>query len=363
MNSKTATARIIAFYLPQFHPIPENDLWWGKGFTEWANVGKAKKLYPGHYQPHIPGELGYYDLRVPETRQAQADLGREYGIEGFCWWHYWFGNGKELLERPFKEVLASGEPDFPFCLGWANESWKGFWHGVQGRQVLIEQTYPGEQDYIEHFNSVLPAFKDKRYITVDGKPLFMIYRPLNNREQILLFMKVWKELASKNGLKGIYFVAQTYDQANELDSLREMGFDSVNIVRMYDFEKKEPSAKHIGKLFHKIFRWPTVVPYKTASKWFIDRQTDSMADINPTLIPNWDHSPRTGKKAFILDNSTPEYFRAHLKEALEAVKDKPKEHRLVFVKSWNEWAEGNYLEPDLKFGREYLEVLKEELCK
>ena len=167
-------ARVIAFYLPQFHPIPENDEWWMKGFTEWTNVGKARSLFPGHYQPKVPADLGYYDLRVPETRQAQADMAREYGIEGFCYWHYWFGNGKRLLERPFNEVLASGKPDFPFCLAWANESWKGFFHGVKTKQALITQLYPGEDDYIAHFETVLPAFKDPRYITVDDKPVFMI---------------------------------------------------------------------------------------------------------------------------------------------------------------------------------------------
>ena len=151
--------RVIALYLPQFHPIPENDKWWGKGFTEWMNVGKARSLFRGHYQPRVPADLGYYDLRLSEAREAQAEMAKSYGIEGFCYWHYWFGNGKRLLERPFQEVLSSGKPDFPFCLAWANESWKGFFHGVNGREVLIEQEYPSEQDCIDHFYSVLSAFK------------------------------------------------------------------------------------------------------------------------------------------------------------------------------------------------------------
>lgn len=151
----TKKARVIALYLPQFHPIPENDAWWGKGFTEWTNVAKAKPLFKGHYQPHIPADLGFYDLRLPEVREAQAELAREAGIEGFCYWHYWFGNGRRLLERPFNEVLESGKPDFPFCLAWANHSWssnswkKGF--ALQKNTLLLEQTYPGEQDYIDHF--------------------------------------------------------------------------------------------------------------------------------------------------------------------------------------------------------------------
>ena len=154
-------ARIIAFYLPQYHPIPENDAWWGKGFTEWTNVGKAKPLYRGHYQPRVPADLGYYDLRVPETRQAQADMARSYGVEGFMYWHYWFGGGKRLLERPFNEVLASGEPDFPFALAWANETWKGFAHGLTNRNTLIEQRYLGEQDYIER-NQLITTFLQLR---------------------------------------------------------------------------------------------------------------------------------------------------------------------------------------------------------
>ena len=175
----TMKARIIAYYLPQFHPIPENDEVWGKGFTEWTNVAKAKPLFRGHYQPRIPADLGFYDLRLPEVREQQAELARDAGVEGFCYWHYWFGNGKMLLERPFEEVLKSGKPDFPFCLCWANHSWttktwkKG--HGSSSRTMIAEQLYPGEEDDIAHFNYCLPAFKDPRYITVEGKPLFGVF--------------------------------------------------------------------------------------------------------------------------------------------------------------------------------------------
>ena len=168
--------RVIAFYLPQFHPIPENDLWWGPGFTEWTNVARARRFYPGHYQPRLPGELGFYDLRLPETREAQAVLAADYGLSAFCYWHYWFGGGRRLLERPFDEVLQSGSPDFPFCLGWANQTWSGIWHGAPSR-MLIEQTYPGESDYRAHFETVLPAFKDPRYVRIDGRPLFSCTTP------------------------------------------------------------------------------------------------------------------------------------------------------------------------------------------
>ena len=165
-------ARAIAFYLPQYHPIKENDEYWGKGFTEWTNVVKSKPLFKEHQQPKLPADLGLYDLRVPEVRKQQADMARAYGIEAFCYWHYWFGNKKRVLERIFEEVLESGEPDFPFCLGWANESWSGKWHGMDD-DIMLEQSYPSTADMVDHFYTLLPAFRDKRYFTVDGKPLFL----------------------------------------------------------------------------------------------------------------------------------------------------------------------------------------------
>src|SRR5688572_6814364 len=230
--------RIIAAYLPQFHPIPENDLWWGKGFTEWTNVGKAKPLFHGHYQPRVPADLGYYDLRLPEVRQQQADLAREYGIEGFCYWHYWFGNGKRLLERPFNEVVASGKPDFPFCLSWANHSWQDKQFSKEGTErMLIEQKYGGEEDYLQHFYALLPAFQDKRYIRVDDKPLFQIYVPLKFPD-VDKFITCWQNEARKNGLKGFHFVGHTHLEA-DYEPIIKKGFDAINIVRMYHFHKHQ----------------------------------------------------------------------------------------------------------------------------
>ena len=242
-------ARIIAFYLPQYHPIPENDAWWGKGFTEWTNVGKAKPLYRGHYQPRVPADLGYYDLRVPETRQAQADMARSYGVEGFMYWHYWFGGGKRLLERPFNEVLASGEPDFPFALAWANETWKGFAHGLTNRNTLIEQRYLGEQDYIDHFHAVLPAFRDRRYITVDGKPLFMVYKPLQHPD-MQAFVELWQRLARENGLPGIYFVGQAFIE--DCKSVLSLGLDAVNTNRLLDCVRLGPCLVKSGGGYRSI---------------------------------------------------------------------------------------------------------------
>ena len=205
-------ARVIAFYLPQYHPIPENDKYWGKGFTEWNNVAKAKPLFRGHDQPRIPADLGFYDLRLPEIREQQAELAREAGVEGFCYWHYWMGGGKELLERPFNEVVDSGKPDFPFCLGWANHTWSTrTWNSHKGREggeVIAEQTYPGVEDYTDHFNKYLKAFKDKRYIKVEGKLLFVVFSP-RHFDDFKTFKACWNRLATENGLEGFYFVGIT----------------------------------------------------------------------------------------------------------------------------------------------------------
>ena len=171
-------ARIIANYLPQFHPVPENDKYWGPGFTEWTNVAKARPLFRGHYQPRIPADLGFYDLRLPEIREQQAQMAREAGVEGFCYWHYWFGNGRQVLQRIFNEVVESGKPDFPFCLAWANHDWDtGSWLKGIKKEVIFQQLYLGKEDHILHFKTLLPAFRDHRYIKVDGKLLFIIYDP------------------------------------------------------------------------------------------------------------------------------------------------------------------------------------------
>src|SRR5262249_40463195 len=217
--------RLIAFYLPQFHPIPQNDKWWGPGFTEWTNVGKAKPLFRGHYQPRLPADLGFYDLRLPETRAAQAALARDANLAGFCYWHYWFA-GERLLERPLNEVVQSGEPDFPFCLGWANQTWTGIWHGAPQR-ILIEQTYPGPADHERHFYALLPAFQDKRHIRVGDKPLFLIYDP-RRLPAATEFMTQWQGLAQKNGLPGIHFVAHLGRHDPTWDAW-QVGFDALTI--------------------------------------------------------------------------------------------------------------------------------------
>ena len=369
-RGKTPRARIIAFYLPQYHPIPENDRWWGKGFTEWTNVAKATPMFSGHYQPRVPADLGFYDLRIPEVRMAQAEMAHEYGIEGFCYWHYWFA-GKRLLERPFAEVLKSGEPKFSFCLAWANQSWTGIWHGAPDR-MLIEQTYPGIQDYEAHFYELLDSFTDERYIKIDGKPVFVVYKPIELPEP-KVFTDIWRELAIKSGLPGLYFIGNVADplwmpkdngfDASVLDSIPIMCRKINTLHNGYlSYSKlifKRNLIRSLKRLPFKIFQKPTIYLYQNAIRaLFIDQET--AFEEFPCVIPNWDNTPRSGKNGLVFHNSSPELFRTHLKEAIARVLHKNPEKRIVFIKSWNEWAEGNYLEPDLKFGRAYLKVIKEE---
>ncbi len=354
----TKLCRAIAHYLPQYHPIPENDEWWGKGFTEWTNTANAKPLFPGHYQPHVPADLGFYDLRVPETRNAQAEMARDYGIEGFCYYHYWFA-GKRLLERPFNEVLRSGEPDFPFCLCWANETWSGKWHGYP-KKILIEQAYPGKGDEEKHFYTILPAFTDHRYITVDDKPVFLVYKP-----HLVPYPKKmtdhWRELASKEGLKGLYLIGMA--DAGWIPE--HHGFDAATIKKPL-----HPAALGEMRYTRKLRRVPRQVlnypldiySYRKILPHLLIPEAIKY-NIHPHVIPNWDNTPRCGLKGVVFHGSTPELFREHVKTTVRQILDKPIEHRLMFIKSWNEWAEGNHLEPDLRFGRAYLEALKHEIIR
>ncbi len=347
-------ARGIAFYLPQFHPIPENDEWWGKGFTEWTNTAKARPRFPGHYQPHIPGELGYYDLRLPDTRAAQAAMARAYGIEAFCYYHYWFG-GRRILERPFQEVLDSGEPDLPFCLCWANESWTGIWHGLSNR-TLIEQTYPGDDDHRRHFDFLMRAFSDPRHVRVDGKPLFLVYKPrrLPDGPRVT---DLWRSLAMAAGLEGLHLVG--VDDDAEWPH-REFGFDGSVQPRLPLREAWAPWTDPGRKIWYKLRTAagvPTVRDYRRGLAGLIAPRPDGR-EAYPCVIPNWDNSPRSGARGLVLQNSRPEYFGEQVAAAVRQLDGLPAEHRLLFVKSWNEWAEGNHLEPDQRWGRAYLEAFR-----
>lgn len=357
--------QIIAYYLPQYHPTARNNEWWGKGFTEWTNVGKAKKLYPGHYQPKVPSELGYYDLRLQESRQAQADLAKEAGITGFCYYHYWFEDGFEELERPFNEVVALKEPDFPFCLCWANESWYSkFWNndGSVEKKLLAEQKYLGEEDNRKHFFSLLNAFRDPRYIKIDGRLLFVIYQPLSFKGY-KDFKNQWNELAKQNGLPGFFFVGQTL-QLNKIDEILEIGFDAVNhchrLDNYFQYNRSSVFITRTINALRKIFKLPFIIPYRKAIKNSVFKE-DYLETVFPTMMPNWDHTPRSGYGGTVLHNATPDLFEKHASKVLATVLNK--QNKVVFLKSWNEWGEGNYMEPDLKYGRGFINALKNAIME
>jgi lipopolysaccharide biosynthesis protein len=362
-NARLDVVRLIAYYLPQFHPIPENDLWWGKGFTEWTNVAQARPLFPGHYQPHIPADLGFYDLRLPETRQAQADLAREYGIHGFCYYHYWLG-GKRLLERPFEEVLASGQPDFPFCLCWANESWTRVWDGANDEH-LARQTY-SEADDREHTRWLLRAFRDPRYIRVEGKLLFLIYRAADLPAP-LRTTSLWRAEARRAGLGELLLCRVESNFASERGDPAALGFDAAVEFQPDLFRLGTPMRR--GRLWRGLRRLRLssgdydhnhVFDYAAVAQHMLSKPEPPYRRF-PCVTPMWDHSPRRPGGAFILAHSTPAAYEDWLRTVVQR-QAQSKREGLVFINAWNEWAEGAHLEPDLRHGRAYLEATRRALA-
>jgi lipopolysaccharide biosynthesis protein len=364
--------RTIAIYLPQFHPIPENDLWWGKGFTEWRNVVKAKPRFEGHYQPHLPADLGFYDLRLAETRQAQVDLAKKYGVYGFCYYHYWF-NGRRILERPFTEVFESGKPDFPFMLCWANENWTRIWDGGEG-SVLLEQKYSPEDD-LKHINALIPYFKDERYIKIEGRPVFCIYKD-SAFPDIQSTLQVFKGECAKHGIN-LYVCRFERARGTKADNPHGLGFDAA-----IDFQPLSRSYKDYRKSKKTTFKYLRYDKYLDFLKRKILKrkvERDSIIDLSefvdfdikrqypnyklfPGVSPGWDNSSRrVGRKATIFKNGTPEVFRKWIRNKLTHFTPYSREENFLFVNAWNEWAEGNHLEPCEKYGLAYLEILREEL--
>lgn len=349
--------RFIAFYLPQFHPIPENNEWWGPGFTEWFNVSRAKPLFSGHHQPHIPGDLGFYDLRLPEARLAQASLAADSGIEGFCYWHYWL-NGQRLLQRPFNEVLDTGEPDFPFCLAWANETWSKRWLGEE-KSILMQQTY-SEEDDVNHAQWLLRAFADSRYIHVQGKPLFLVYRPLDLPEPQAT-TDLFRRTCVFNGLPEPYLVG--IDAHSPQFDFRKVGFDSSmkfapQLGFLPDFLDDGLSLSKLRRNWALgIFNAKLKIYDVTVARRLMTQSGNNFPNY-PCVFVGWDNTPRRGDNGIIILNSNPIEFEIALVEAVQNILQKSYEDRLIFINAWNEWAEGNYLEPDLRYGRGYLDALK-----
>jgi 2-polyprenyl-3-methyl-5-hydroxy-6-metoxy-1,4-benzoquinol methylase len=342
------TPKALAFYLPQYHPIPENDEWWGKGFTEWSSVAKAKPLFPGHYQPHVPSELGYYDLRLPEVRAEQAELAREHGIHGFVYYHYWF-NGRRLLERPFEEVLASGEPDFPFALCWANEEWTRNWDAQTGT-VLMPQEF-SEEDDRNHIAYLLTAFEDDRYIKVDGKPMMLVYRPQQLPDPKRTFA-IWREEVKKAGFPGLYLV-YVESWGPPPGGPRAFGMDaSTGFMPVTGDQVFDPVD---GARGHR------VIDYRSSIDKQMRRRQPKSYRRFPSVMVSWDNTPRRQRGATIFADATPEMYRYWLDWTVTTVAEVPEEENYVFIVAWNEWAEGNHLEPDERYGRAWLEATRDVL--
>jgi hypothetical protein len=345
-GTEVSHPKVLAFYLPQFHPIPENDEWWEAGFTEWTNVARATPLFPGHYQPHLPAELGYYDLRVPEVRQQQADLARQFGISGFVYYHYWF-HGRRLLERPFDEVLRSGHPDFPFALCWANEEWTRNWDALSGN-VLVEQRFSQPDDLV-HIRWLIQAFADDRYIKIDGRPLMLIYRsdllPDPKRTTDL-----WRTESQAAGYPDIY-LAMVESRRNN-DDPRPMGFDASVGFRSDAFERLTAPLD--------AYRDNSILDYEATVDAALHRPTTPWKRF-PGVMVGWDNTARRQRGAVIFHGGTPGAYERWLRGTIESVSDVRDEENLIFVTAWNEWAEGNHLEPDRRYGRSYLEATRRAL--
>jgi len=351
--------RLIAFNLPQFHPIPENDKWWGQGFTEWRNVVTARSYFPGHDQPRIPTDLGFYDLRLPEARTAQASLASNYGIYGFCYWHYWF-HGQRLLERPVNEIISSGEPDFPFCLAWANESWSRSWLG-EDKQILIKQSYSHDDD-ISHAQWLAEAFSDSRYIRVHDRPLLLIYRPTSLPDSQKTTDTIRKEV-TRLGLPNPFLVGINA-HALHLD-MRSLGFDLTEhhepqlgvlpgVFSEAGFKKriKNKISRALGRPAH-IFKY-------TEARDLMDRIKPDYPHL-PCFFVGWDNTPRRGKAAIVITDEWPECIGKSLRALIKETATKHPEEQIIFINAWNEWAEGMYLEPDQTFGRKRLEMIRESI--
>lgn len=356
MNSKL---RAIAFVLPQYHPIPENDTWWGKGFTEWTNVTKATPLYKGHYQPHLPTDLGFYDLRLPLARQAQADIAKEHGIFGFCYYHYWF-NGKRLLHEPLDGMLQQKELNMPFMFCWANENWTRRWDGKES-EILIKQDYSFEDDK-KHMRWLCEqVFSDKRYIRIDDRPVFMVYRH-NLFPDIKKTVELWRDIAvNEYNYKGLYLlITESFrDETNP----KEIGFDATAEFSPHRVIKNKLKTSSKKSLFDKLaknkknnhpidFR-----DFKLGVMQAIDREIPKYKFYR-SVTPAWDNTARRNKKGTIAKGSSPELYQHWLKTVAEKFEPYSKDENLIFINAMNEWAEGNHLEPCVKYGKAYLEATK-----
>ena len=353
----------IAIYLPQFHPIPENDEWWGKGFTEWTNVTKAQPRFEGHYQPHLPSDLGFYDLRLEEARLAQEELAKNFGIYGFCYYHYWF-NGKRMLYEPLDRKLKNPKEDLPFMMCWANENWTRTWDGLD-KEILLKQEY-GFDDDLKHIEYLIPYFKDERYIKVKGKPIFIIYKP-NLFPDIEKTISIWRMAVKDAGFSDLY-IGFAQNEGNEFMP-HINGFD-------FAFQFQPNSNCPAGTAYPRTFFQKVMRKIKKELgikvkelNYFIDyssymgKQMRSLykEDVYPGITPMWDNSARRKDNNLILYDSTPEKYKTWLYFIKENYNWESVPENFLFINAWNEWAEGNHLEPCQKWGTKYLEATQEVL--
>ena len=337
--------KVIAFFLTQFHPTPENDRWWGKGFTEWTNVTKAEPLFEGHYQPHLPADLGFYDLRLREVRHEQIALARQYGVDGFCYHYYWF-SGTRILNRPLDEMLHDPESSMPFCLCWANENWTRRWDGAD-RDLLIAQKHLPTDD-LDFIGSLIPFFRDPRYIRLNGAPFFIVYQPQSLPDPLRTVTR-WREYCERIGIGTIHICAAL---TNDNEDYAQLGFDSG-----VQFPPHNCQCENANDLvdFYSPFHG-RVVEYERFAASYLDR-TYPNANVFRTVSPSWDQTARVGSRAFMLLNGTPSNYEYWLSESIRrTIQGFPGEERMVFVNAWNEWAEGCHLEPDRRFQRQFLEA-------
>lgn len=344
--------KIIAFNLPQYHPIPENDQWWGAGFTEWRNVAKARPLFPGHRQPILPGELGFYDMRLDETQERQGELAAWGGIDAFCYYHYWFA-GRLLLERPLELLLRRATPKLPFCLCWANHSWTNHWAGFSD-DILVEQTYPGVEDHRAHYQYLRRFFDDPRYLRMGGQPVLVIFRPADIPDAAR-FVELIKGWGKEDGFGGVFMIGLDHNRL-----LLDSGFDAVAPhslnTALASYLKGASRFFHAARRRLRYPRW--VIDYSALDGHFQNHHCNGVT-VLPTAVPNWDNTPRVGRRGLVLANATPEKFAAHLRRSVAGLdKGNDGQERILFIKSWNEWAEGNYLEPDVTHGRGWLEAVQ-----
>jgi hypothetical protein len=339
---------VLAFYLPQFHQVPQNDAWHGPGFTEWNVVVQSKPLFPGHRQPDLPGELGYYDLRVPEARHLQARLAKEHGITGFLYYHYWFG-GQRMLERPLDEVLASGQPDFPFALCWANESWYRRWQSTSD-EMLVEQEF-SEADDLEHIRWLIRCFQDPRYIRIGGRPLLAVYR-VNLLPDPAHTVELWRRECAAAGEEAPWLVM--FETNEDVSPPSRFGFDaSAEFVPHLLSTLVDPLPVRVGQQSAVLY------DYDDVATGYLNRPTVPWQRY-PCVATGWDNAPRRQDgAATVLHNGTPEGYARWLREAVARQAECSGRDGIVFVNAWNEWGEGAHLEPDAYWGRAYLEATRE----